>query len=102
MGSEQSTKIRCRSNLPTMPDSLLYSEDTFVVLEAGQPEQFLSPEELQQKLEGILQASGENLPRELEKIENLPEKAKYLRDNFCEFDVGGDGYLQWYVVRLEK
>jgi hypothetical protein len=32
-----------------------------------------------------------------------PQQDKiYLRDNFCELDIGKNGYLQWYVVRLEK
>ena len=33
-----------------MPDSIMYQEDAYVVLEADNPEQFMTPEELQNKL----------------------------------------------------
>jgi hypothetical protein len=80
----------------------MYQEEMFVVLEADQEEQFLTPEELFDKLKIVLQNYPEELPRELQKFSNLEEKATYLRDNFCELDIGKNGYLQWYVVRLEK
>jgi hypothetical protein len=85
-----------------MPSSLMYQEEMFVVLETDQEEQFLTPEELFDKLKIVLQNYPEELPRELQKFSNLEEKAAYLRDNFCELDIGKNGYLQWYVVRLEK
>lgn len=74
----------------------------FVVLEADQSEQFLTPEELFNKLKVILQNYPEELPRELHKFSNLDEQVKYLQDNFCELEMGDNNYLQWYVVRLEK
>jgi len=74
----------------------------FVVLETDQEEQFLTPEELFDKLKIVLQNYPEELPRELQKFSNLEERATYLRDNFCELDIEKNGYLQWYVVRLEK
>ncbi len=85
-----------------MPDSIMYQEDGFVVLETNQAEQFLTPDELLQKLLTILENHTENLPRELRKFSSLEEKAQHLRDNYCELDVGEGEYLQWYVVRLEK
>lgn len=85
-----------------MPSSLMYQEEMFVLLETDQEEQFLTPEELLDKLKIVLQNYPEELPRELQKFSNLEEKATYLRDNFCELDIGKNGYLQWYVVRLEK
>jgi hypothetical protein len=85
-----------------MPSSLMYQEEMFVLLETDQEEQFLTPEELFDKLKIVLQNHPEELPRELQKLSNLEEKATYLRDNFCELDIGKNGYLQWYVVRLEK
>ena len=54
-----------------MPDSIMYQEDGFVVLETNQPEQFLTHEELSQKLREILQTRQENLPRELNKFNSL-------------------------------
>ncbi len=85
-----------------MPDSIMYQEDTYVVLEADRPEQFLTPEELLEKLKGALLNRLDDLPRELQKFDTIEEKAKYLMENYCELDVGKDNYLQWYVVRLEK
>jgi len=85
-----------------MPDSIMYQEDCFVVLETDQPEQFLSPEELLDKLKKVVQSHQDNLPRELTKFTSVEEQAKYLMENFCEFDVGSGEYLQWYVTRLEK
>lgn len=85
-----------------MPDSIMYREDGFVVLESDRPEQFMTAEELQQKLKGILLSQDIDLPRELEKFDSVDEQAQHLRDNYFELDVGEGKYLQWYVVRLEK
>lgn len=85
-----------------MPSSIMYSEDVFVLLETNLPEQFLSSEELLEKLKEVLHSYQEELPRELSQFSHLEERAKYLRDNFCELDVGAGQYLQWYAVRLEK
>jgi hypothetical protein len=80
----------------------MYQEDAFVVLESEQPEQILTHEELWEKLRQILLSHQDDLPRELQRIASVDEQAKYLRDNFCEFDVGANQYLQWHVIRLEK
>ncbi len=80
----------------------MYQEDGFVVLESEQPEQFLTAEELLEKLKGILRSRQDNLPRELQKFASVEEQAQHLMENFCELDVGSGQYLQWYVVRLEK
>ena len=85
-----------------MPDSIMYQEDGFVVLESDRPEQFLTPRELREKLKGILLSQQDNLPRELEKFTSIEEQAQHLMDNYYELDVGTGQYLQWYVVRLEK
>ncbi|MHC5599464.1 MAG: CRR7 family NDH-1 assembly protein, partial [Nostoc sp.] len=37
-----------------MPDPLMYQQDHFVVLETNQPEQFLTPSELLEKLKTTL------------------------------------------------
>jgi len=63
-----------------MPDSIMYQGDYFLVLEADQP----------------------ICPRQLAKFSSFEEKSLYLRDNYCELDLGEEGYLQWYLVRLEK
>lgn len=85
-----------------MPDSLMYSEDAFVLLEPNQPEQFLTPTELLEKLKAILATRQDDLPRDLQKFTDLEQQANYLLNTSCEFDVGPGQYLQWYAVRLEK
>lgn len=85
-----------------MPDSIMFQEDAYVVLETNQPEQILSAEELLDKLEAVLSQRQDDLPRDLQKFTSVEEQAKYLMETSCELDVGPEGYLQWYVVRLEK
>ena len=85
-----------------MADSIMYQEDGYVVLEADNPEQFMTPEELQKKLKNVLLSGQVAIPRELTKFESIEEKAKHLMENYFELDVGEDKFLQWYVVRLEK
>lgn len=85
-----------------MADSIMYQEDGFVILEANQPETFVSADELLTKLQNIIISYPEILPRQLTKFESVVEKAQYLRDNYCELDFEDGNYLQWYVIRLEK
>jgi Protein CHLORORESPIRATORY REDUCTION 7 len=86
-----------------MPNSLMYQQDNFVVLETNQPEQFLTASELLEKLKGVLQQVPEqDLPHDLQPFDTMEAKAKYLLDTSCELDVGPGQYLQWYAVRLEK
>jgi hypothetical protein len=82
----------------------MYEENIFVVLEANQPEVFLTAEELLNKLEGVLEHYSDEweLPRSLQRFTALAEQARHLRDNFCELEMGDNHYLQWYTVRLEK
>ncbi|MDB9374528.1 chlororespiratory reduction protein 7 [Nodularia sphaerocarpa] len=86
-----------------MPDSLMYQQDNFVVLETDQPEQFLTGDELLDKLKLVLQKmSNQDLPTDLQKFDSVNAQAKYLIDTSCELDVGPGKYLQWYAIRLEK
>ncbi|MGF1485554.1 MAG: chlororespiratory reduction protein 7 [Prochloraceae cyanobacterium] len=86
-----------------MPDSMMYQEDYFVVLESDKPEVFLTPEELLEKLKVILQEKPEEeIPAQIKKFSSIEQRATHLRDNYCDLDVGEGNYLQWYVVRLEK
>jgi hypothetical protein len=85
-----------------MPDPMMYQEDAYVLLESGQPEQLLTAEELLARLVQLLSTYRGPLPRDLQRRESLDERARHLRDTYCEFDVGPDRFLQWYVVRLEK
>jgi len=80
----------------------LYDEDTFVVLETNQPEQFLTVAELLEKLKSVLASTPEDLPPDVQKFSSVEAQAKYLIDTYCELDVGPGKFLQWYAVRLEK
>ena len=86
-----------------MPDSLMYQQDNFVVLETDQPEQFMTVDELLDKLKLVLQKmSHQDLPTDLQKFDSVNAQAQYLIDTSCELDVGPGKYLQWYAIRLEK
>ncbi|MGB3636777.1 MAG: chlororespiratory reduction protein 7 [Rivularia sp. (in: cyanobacteria)] len=86
-----------------MPDSLMYQQDDYVVLETNQPEKFLTSTELLEKLKQTLQQlKEEDLPHDLKKIDSLQAQAEYLLDTSCELDLAPGQYLQWYAVRLEK
>lgn len=85
-----------------MPDALMYDEDTFVVLETYQPEQFMTVAELLEKLKSVLSESQDNLPQDLQRFTTLEEQAQYLIDTSCDLNLKPGQYLQWYAVRLEK
>ena len=85
-----------------MPDSLMYEENHFVVLEQNQPEQLLTTAELLEKLKLILAQRQDDVPREVQKFTSVEAQAQYLIDTYCELDVGPGNFLQWYAVRLEK
>lgn len=85
-----------------MSNSIMYSGDAYVVLEANQPEQFLSPEELLEKLKAILATRQDDLPVDLQKFPTVETQAQYLMESSCELDMEPGQFLQWYLVRLEK
>ncbi|MBW4560239.1 MAG: chlororespiratory reduction protein 7 [Mojavia pulchra JT2-VF2] len=86
-----------------MPNSLMYMQDNFVVLETNQPEQFLTASELLDKLKIVLEGLNfQDLPPDLQKFDVVEDQAKYLIDTTCSLDIGPGKYLQWYAVRLEK
>ncbi|MGD1715073.1 chlororespiratory reduction protein 7 [Dapis sp. BLCC M172] len=85
-----------------MPNSLMYEEENYVVLEANKPEQFLTGIELLEKLRAIIAQQQSNLPRDLQKLSSLDAQAQKLRDTYCEYEFSPGQFLQWYVVRLEK
>ncbi len=85
-----------------MPDQMMYQQDDFVVLEPNQQEQFLTANELLEKLKSVLVRGQQQLPRELQNFSSIEEQANYLIDTSCELVLEPGQYLQWYVVRLEK
>ena len=85
-----------------MPDPRLYESETFVLLEPNQEEQFLTKTELLTKLQMILAARQDDLPRELQSLESVGAQAEHLVETSCELDMAPGEFLQWYAVRLEK
>lgn len=86
-----------------MPDSLMYKQDNFVVLETNAPEQFLTAEELLYKVKVVLEKmNNQDLPIDLQNLDSVDAQAQYLIDTSCELDIGPGKYLQWYAIRLEK
>jgi Protein CHLORORESPIRATORY REDUCTION 7 len=85
-----------------MADSIMFSEEAYVLLEPDQPEQILAPEELLDRLKAVLAVRQDDLPRDLQRFSDLEEQARYLMESSCELDMEPGRYLQWYVVRLEK
>jgi hypothetical protein len=80
----------------------MYESDTYVLLESGQSERFLTTAELLQFLQDHLSHRQDDLPRDVQKFASIPEQAQYLLETSCELDVGAGQFLQWYAVRLEK
>ncbi|KAM3111698.1 chlororespiratory reduction protein 7 [Phormidesmis sp. 146-33] len=85
-----------------MADSLMYQEEHFVVLETDQPEQFLTADEMLEKLRSILSKRQDALPPDVQKFSTVADQAQHLLDTTCDLDMGAGQYLQWYAVRLEK
>jgi hypothetical protein len=89
-----------------MPDAIMYQEEMFVVLMPGAAEEFLTPEELLERLMGLLGDGAaslqQNLPRDLQRFTTLAAQAQHLRDTACELELSPGETMQWFVVRLEK
>jgi hypothetical protein len=76
-----------------MPDSIMYQEDAFIVLESDKPEIFMTAEELKAKLQEALQSPEIHIPRELTKFDSLEQQAQHLLDNYFELDIGCGSFL---------
>jgi hypothetical protein len=85
-----------------MSDSLMFNNDAYVVLETNQPEQLLTPAEMFAKLREVVVKFADDLPIDVQKINNIDDRVQYLLDTSCELDLVPGEYLQWYAVRLEK
>ncbi|MEB3251039.1 MAG: chlororespiratory reduction protein 7 [Cyanobacteriota bacterium] len=85
-----------------MPDAIMYQGDAYVVLVPGEPEEFLSAEELLGRLVALLGDRQDNLPPDLRRFPSPGAQAEHLRDTACEFEIRPGETLQWYLVRLEK
>ncbi len=85
-----------------MPDVIMYQGDSYVLLVPGRPEEFLSPQELLERLTTLLVDRQENLPPDLQRQSSILDQARHLRDTACEFALDSGQRVQWYLVRMEK
>lgn len=85
-----------------MPNSMMYYEDTYVVLSPDMQQQFVTQPELEQILHNLLINIQDDLPTDLQNIKTIPEQVQRLIKTACDLNCGDRGTWQWYVVRLDK
>ena len=85
-----------------MPSSMMYYEDTYVVLPPDMQEQFVNQLELEQVLHDLLADIQDALPYDLQNLTTINEQVQRLIKTACDLDCGDRGTWQWYVVRLNK
>ncbi len=86
-----------------MPSSMMYYEDTYVVLPPDMQERFVTQPELEELLQDLLaDIQPQDLPTDLQNLTTINEQVQRLVKTACDLDCGDRGLWQWYVVRLDK
>ena len=86
-----------------MPQSLMFYEETFVLIAPDMQEQFVTGEELRNFLGKLLQTLAvQDLPKDLQNLPSLEQRVDRLLNTACDLDCGSAGVWQWYAVRLRK
>ena len=74
-----------------MPSSMMYYEDTYVVLPPDMQEQFVTQPELEKLLHDLLDDIQDNRPHDLQNLNTIAEQVQRLIKTACDLDCGDRG-----------